>query len=98
MRDMLSEIQPIPSISPQVETGNNALVGAIVGRQGFGALTYVIVTGTLADADATFAVLLEHGDDAALSDAAEVPDAQLNGTEALAGFAFGDDDATRKIG
>ena len=59
---------------------------------------FIILIGALVDADATFAVLVEHGDDSGLSDAAAVPDTQLNGTEALAGFIFSDDDATRKVG
>jgi hypothetical protein len=73
-------------------------VGAIIDRQGFDGLTYVIATGTLADVDATFTILLEEGDDSGLSDAAAVADADLLGTEALAAFTFTNDDATRKLG
>ena len=45
-------------------------------------LKFLILTGALADADATFTTLVEHGDAADLSDAAAVPDTQLTGTEA----------------
>ena len=49
-------------------------------------------------ADATFTVLLEEGDASNLSDAAAVADADLIGTEALAGFQFDDDNECRKLG
>jgi len=98
MRDLMNNIHPVPVIAPQVATDNTALVGAIVDRQGFESLTYVIHTGTLADADATFTVLLEEGDEANLSDASAVADADLIGTEALASFDFSADDAMRKLG
>ncbi len=52
----------------------------------------------MADADATFAVLVEDCDDSGLSDNAEVTDAALLETEALAGFMFANDNETRRIG
>ena len=57
-----------------------------------------IATGSLADADATFAVKLEHGSQANLSDAADVVAKDLLGTTALAAFTYADDNKTRKIG
>ncbi len=98
MKDLHSKIHPLKVITPVVVTDNTAQVGTIIDRQGYDSLTYVIVTGTLADADATFAVLLEEGDQSNLSDAAPVADADLIGTEALAGFTFADDGETRKLG
>lgn len=98
MRDSCNNLHPLKVITPVVVTDNTAQVGTIIDRQGYDALTYFIVTGTLADADATFAVLLEEGDAANLSDAAPVDDADLIGTEALAGFTFADDGETRKLG
>ena len=98
MRDQMNSIHVVPVITPVVVTDNTAQVGLIVDRQGFGSLTFAIVTGTLADADATFAVLVEDGDEADLSDNAAVSDDQLLGTEALASFSYGNDNVTRKIG
>jgi len=86
------------AISPVSVADTTAQVSQIIDRQGYGSLEFVIATGSLADADATFAVLLEHGDAANLSDAAAAPDDDLLGTEALAGFVFSDDDKVRKIG
>lgn len=98
MRDMFNNILVATAIAPVVASDDTAQVGAIVDRAGFESLTYAIAAGTLADADATFAVLLEHGDEADLSDAAAVDDADLLGTEAAAGFQFDDDGETRKLG
>jgi hypothetical protein len=61
-------------------------------------LLFIILIGALADADATFAVTMEHGNQANLSDAAAVPAAQISGTLALAGFTFAADDQVRKVG
>jgi hypothetical protein len=98
MQDLKNNISTAVAIAPAVVTDNTAQVGNVIDRQGFESLTYVIGTGTLADADATFTVLVEEGDAANLSDAAAVADADLIGTEADAGFDFADDDATTMIG
>lgn len=52
-------------------------MGQIIDRQGYDSLTYLIATGSIADADVTFTVLLEEGDAANLSDAAAVADADM---------------------
>jgi hypothetical protein len=66
--------------------------------RGYESIELVIATGSIADADATFVVLIEDGDSATLTDAAAVSDTFLLGTEALAGFQFDDDNECRKIG
>lgn len=96
--DMMNSIDLKVALAPVVATDNTALVGQIIDTRNAGSVTFGITTGTLADADATFAVLVEEGDAANLSDAAAVADADLIGTEALAGFTFAADLATRKIG
>lgn len=98
MKDLMNKIHVMRAISPASVADNTAQVSQIIDRQGYESLTFAIATGSLADADATFTVLVEHGDAANLSDAAAVDDADLLGTEVLASFAFGDDDETRKIG
>jgi len=98
MRDMHNNIDVKRVISPVSVGDNTAQVGQIIDRQGFDKLEYIIATGSLADADATFTVLLEEGDAANLSDAAAVADADLLGTEALASFTFADDDKVFKLG
>lgn len=98
MRDMMNIIDVKRVISPVSVADNTAQVGQIIDRRGFDALTYVIAAGSIADADATFTVLLEEGDAANLSDAAAVADADLIGTELLAGFQFDSDNQCRKLG
>lgn len=98
MRDLANHIALKRAISPVSVSDNTAQVSQIIDLAGFGKVMFGILIGSVADADATFAVLLEHGDQANLSDAAAVPDSQLTGTEAAAGFGFADDDSTRKIG
>ena len=98
MRDLMNHIHPVAAIAPSTVSDTTPWVSAIVDTLGFGSLTFLLLTGTLADADATFDVLVEDGDAADLSDHAAVPDDQLIGTEALAGFTSADDGVTRKIG
>ena len=98
MKDLLNLVHPVRGISPVSVADNTAVVGAIVDRQGFESLTFLIAMGSIADADATFAVSLEHGNAADLSDTAAVTSADLVGTRALAGFTFADDNETRKVG
>lgn len=98
MRDLHNNINPKRCISPVSVADTTAQVGEIIDKQGFNSLEYLIATGTLSDADATFTVLLEDGDDSGLSDAAAVTDANLIGTEALASFLFSDDDSCFKLG
>jgi len=96
--DQMSKIHPKPAIQPVVVTDNTAQVSAIIDRLGYDSLTFLIVTGTLSDADATATVLVEDGDNSSLTDAAAVADGNLVGTEALAAFTYADDGECRKIG
>jgi hypothetical protein len=98
MNDLFDNIAIAHAISPVSVSDNTAQTGQIIDRQGYGSLTFAIALGNLADADATFSVLVEHGDDPALSDAETADAGDLLGTAALAGFTFADDNATRKIG
>jgi len=97
MRDLASNIAIRAVIPPAVVSDNTAAVGAVIDRRGYDSLTYVIATGTLADADATFAALLEESD-ASGSGFTAVADAEMIGTEALASFNYADDGAVRKLG
>lgn len=97
MRDLTSNIAIRAVIPPAVVSDNTATVGTVIDRRGFDSLTYVIATGTLADADATFTALLEESD-ASGSGFTAVADADMIGTEALASFTYADDGAVRKLG
>lgn len=98
MQDMHNNIHVKRVLSPVSVADDTAQVGQIIDRQGYDSLEYILAIGSVGDANATFVVLLEEGDAANLSDAAAVADADLLGTEALAGFQFDDDDKVRKLG
>lgn len=100
MRDQLNLLHFVKALAPVAVAlaDNTAQVGAIIDRKGYESLTYVILPGVLADANATFAVTMEHGDDSGLSDTAAVAAPDLVGTLALAGFQFDDDGEPRKVG
>ena len=97
-KDLYSNKNVIRAISPTRVTDNTAQVSEIIDMQGYESLLFAILAGTLADADATFTVLVEHGDNAALSDAAAVDDQDLLNTESDAGFTFADGDSVNLIG
>jgi len=96
--DLHNSIKSSRAISPVSVADNTAAVSQILDTANFNAHELLIATGSIADADATFAVLIEEGDNSALSDAAAVADADLLGTESAASFQFDDDNETRKIG
>ena len=99
MKDLHNKLHPVPLIAPvAARTDNTPIVSAIIDRKDFESLELMLVTGTNTDANATFAVLVEDGDESDLSDNAAVADADLLGTEALAGFDYADDVECRKIG
>jgi hypothetical protein len=95
MQDLHNIIKVVPAVIPQVQTNSSAaIVGEIVDTAGYDSVELVIVTGTLTDADATFAVTVEKGDDAALADTASAA-ADLIGS---GNFTFADDKACKKVG
>lgn len=96
--DLHNKITLKRAISPVSVSDTTAQVSQIIDMQGMKSLVFAIATGSIADADATFTVLVEHGDVSNLSDAAAVADDMLNGTEVLAAFQFDDDNECRKIG
>lgn len=98
MKDLFNNINLKRVLSPYSEAANTAGVGQIIDRQGYESLTYVVATGSIADIDATFTVLLEESDDSGMSGAAAVADADLLGTELLAAPLFSDDDKVFKLG
>ena len=97
MRDIMNHLHLVPAFVPAAAvTDNTAQVSAVADLKGFNACMLAFVTGTDADADATFTVLIEDSDDNATF--AAVDDVYLNGTEALASYTFADDGEARKIG
>jgi len=99
MRDQMSQFHPVVAVQPGTTTSDNTpIVSSIIDVMGFGSLTFLILLGALADADATFSVKWEHGNAANLSDATEATENDMCGTLELAGFTAADDGKARKIG
>ena len=96
--DLASNIKASRGISPAAaSTDNTAFVSQIIDTAAFGSCVFLGQLGALADADTTLTVLVEDGNNAALSDAAAVDDAFLVGVEAM-GLQFDSDNKTFKIG
>lgn len=98
--DLHNNIKVSRAISPVAAQTNSdtAIVSQILDTANFAANELVIQIGANTDANVTFTVLLEEGDVSTLSDNAAVADADLLGTELLAGFQYDDDNETRKLG
>lgn len=74
---------------------NTTTVGNIIDSAGFGSLGFSLVTGTVSDGDYT--LVIEHGDDSGLSDAATVASTDLIG--GLPSFtADTDDNLSKDVG
>lgn len=98
-REIHNTLHVVPLIAPiAARTDNAAIVSSIIDLAGYNAAEFVIITGTNTDTNATFAVTVDAGDVANLSDAAAVAASQLVGTLAQASFQFDDDVECRKIG
>lgn len=98
MRDLHNNVKATTAFAPKAAvTNDTAQVSTIVDTANFGSLELLLVLGTNADADMTYTVLIEDGDDASLSDNAAVDDAHLLGVEAM-GLNYTSDGVTAKIG
>jgi hypothetical protein len=104
-RDLMDNLKIVRAISPQTQTNSSAaIVGQIIDTQGFDSLAFYISTGGLTDADASFAVTMDEGNVANLSDANAVAATDLlsgtRGTAAYtaASFTFTNDDSLFRIG
>ncbi|WP_035061020.1 hypothetical protein [Andreprevotia chitinilytica] len=96
MRDTLSKLRFIPALALANSVADNTPVASLwIDRQGFESVGFVIQTGTLVDADATFTVQIQHADLADQSDAGLAGEFDTVGS---ASFKFDDDNATKKIG
>lgn len=97
MREHVNNFTFRAGFSPAVVTDTTAQVTAVIDTQGYDSCAFLIQTGTLADADATFTVLVEDDDASGFGTAAAVDDIYLEPTEAVAGFSFAEDSDVRKI-
>lgn len=89
----IGAIVALATVSVADDTPQN---GAIIDTQGFESLTVAVQSGALTDADATFAVKLQHGNEADGSDLADVAADDLLG--AAPAFTFADDNVVKRVG
>lgn len=97
-QDLMNVIKPVVAAAPQVVTDGSAVTTVAIDTKGYQSLTFVIALGTLVDADATWSVMVKHGDDSTVGNHAAVDDTFLIGDEATAAFDFAADGKCRKIG
>ena len=82
--DLHNSIKATRGISPVAAvTDNTAFVSQILDTANGGSAEFVGQFGAIADADVTFTVLVEDGNDSGLSDNAAVADEHLLGVEAM---------------
>jgi hypothetical protein len=99
MRELHDNIDIKPGIFPAAAvTDNTAFVSQILDMQSLQSAEFIILTGSLADADATFTVLAEEGEQANLSDNTAIDDRDLLGLESQASFTFAADNKVFKLG
>lgn len=99
MRDITNNLTLKRALAPVVAgTDNTAYVSQILDTRDYDAVMLAIQIGTNTDVDVTFTVLLEESNDPGMSGQNAVADADMNGTELLAGFQFDDDNECRKLG
>lgn len=99
MRDITNNLTLKRALAPVVAgTDNTAYVSQILDTRDYHAVMLAIQIGTNTDVDVTFTVLLEESNDSGMSGQNAVADADMNGTELLAGFQFDDDNECRKLG
>jgi hypothetical protein len=104
LRDLLHSVKADRGISP-VSGGANDTASSteIIDLAGYAGCLFITALGSLADADATFTVLVEHGNDSGLSDAAAAPDTHMisstagTAPEAAASFIFSGDNTVELL-
>lgn len=97
--DLVNNLHVVNAIPPvAARTDNTAIVSTIFDTRGMLGVALLLSLGANTDANATFSVLLEESSASDMTGATAVADADLLGTEALAGFTFGDDNEARKLG
>jgi len=79
MKDLFNNLKVVDAVeAPALNTNSDTdIVTAIVDRQGYESMLWLLVNGALTDAGVIVSVKVEDGDDSGLSDAAAVAAAEL---------------------
>ncbi len=97
LRDLYSNLTVIGA-TVAGPTDNTAVASPIVDCRDYQSVLFVVLTGTLADADATFAAVMAEDDASNMGTSNAVADEDMIGLEADVSFDFSDDNAELKIG
>lgn len=97
LRDLYSNLKVIAA-TVAGPTDNTAVASPIVDTHDYQSVLFVVMTGTLADADATFAAVMAESDASNMSGSNAVADEDMIGLESAVGFLFSDDNFEGKIG
>jgi hypothetical protein len=97
LRDLYNNLKVIGA-TVAGPTDNTAVQSPIVDTRDYQSVVFVVQTGTLADADATFAGVMAESDDSGMSGSNAVADEDLIGLEADVSFDYADDNFEGKIG
>ena len=99
MTDNAKKLKIRPLFNPGAAvTNNTAFVSNIIDTAGYGSLVLAVHTGSIADVDVTFTLLLEESNDSAMGSANAVADSDLIGTEAGCAPLFSNDNTVGKLG
>lgn len=99
MQDLHNRLQWRRGISPAAAvTDNTPFVSEILDTDGWGAAEFLWLSGSIADADVTFVVLMEESNASDMSGSNAVADEDLLGTESGAAPLFGSDNKGGKLG
>jgi len=102
LRDLLHSVKANRGISPVSGGANDtASVSEIIDMQGYTGCLFVIALGSIADADATFTVLLEESltsfSGSAVADSSMISQTAGTAPEAAASFQFDSDNGVRLL-
>ena len=99
-RDNMNDLHFVVGLAPlaAAEAGATTLKTVAIDTQGYESLTFVIITGTIVDADATWTATLKDGATSTQTAHTQVGADFIIGSEALAGLTFANDSVCRKIG
>lgn len=96
--DLMNSLDPKVLVPPQVVTDGSSILSSALDVRNTRSVTFIIILGTITDADADWTVTVHEGSTDTQADHTAVADTDLIGTEALAGFDFADDTLCKKIG
>lgn len=97
LRDLYSNLKVIAA-TVAGPTDNTAVASPIVDTRDYQSVVFVVQTGTLADADATFAGVVAESDASNMASSNAVADEDLIGLETGVSFTFAEDNFEGKIG